>query len=141
MVATSSPPHVCVSYDVLKDALLAKEKVEAQLLKFYKFTTDYTIIRPGGLITAPATGKAQLTVPKCLLSSSPRTLSCSSCSFLFFLQPRGRRLTSPRRESSVVLMWHHSLFLLLTTHQPSRKYFPRLTQASRTKVRWAASPL
>ena len=55
--------RVCVfRYEVLKDALLAKEKVEGQLQKFYKFTTDYTIIRPGGLITAPATGKAELTV-------------------------------------------------------------------------------
>jgi len=49
-------------YDVLKDALEEKTKVENQLNKFYKFTTDFTIIRPGGLVTAPATGKAELTV-------------------------------------------------------------------------------
>jgi nucleoside-diphosphate-sugar epimerase len=49
-------------YAVLKDALDEKTKVENQLYKFYKFTTDFTIIRPGGLITAPATGKAELTV-------------------------------------------------------------------------------
>jgi len=50
------------AYDVLKDALVAKEKVENQLQKFYKFTTDYTIIRPGGLSSDEATGKAELTV-------------------------------------------------------------------------------
>ena len=49
------------TYEVLKDALVAKEKVETQLEKFYKFSCDYTVIRPGGLITAPATGKAELT--------------------------------------------------------------------------------
>jgi len=49
------------AYDVLKDALVAKEKVENQLQKFYKFTTDYTIIRPGGLSSDEATGKAELT--------------------------------------------------------------------------------
>lgn len=48
-------------YGVLEDALVAKTKVETQLQKFYKFTTDYTVIRPGGLVTAPATGKAILT--------------------------------------------------------------------------------
>ena len=49
-------------YGVLQDALDAKTKVENQLYKFYKFTTDFTVIRPGGLVTAPATGKAELTV-------------------------------------------------------------------------------
>lgn len=49
------------TYEVLKEALVAKEKVEGQLQKFYKFTTDYTIIRPGGLVSEPATGKAELT--------------------------------------------------------------------------------
>jgi len=49
------------TYKVLEDALVAKSKVESQLQKFYKFTTDYTVIRPGGLVTAPATGKAELT--------------------------------------------------------------------------------
>ena len=50
------------TYAVLQDALEAKTKVEQQLFKFYKFTTDFTIIRPGGLLTAPATGSAVLTV-------------------------------------------------------------------------------
>jgi nucleoside-diphosphate-sugar epimerase len=48
------------TYEVLKDALMAKEKVEKQLEKFYKFSCDYTVIRPGGLITAPETGNAAL---------------------------------------------------------------------------------
>ena len=36
-------------------------QVEQQMVKFYKFMMDYTIIRPGGLITAPATGTGELT--------------------------------------------------------------------------------
>jgi len=50
-------------YESLKDALVDKTKAENLLLKYYT-NTDYTIIRPGGLVTAPGTGKAILTGDK-----------------------------------------------------------------------------
>jgi len=50
-------------YEALKNALVDKTKAENLLLKYYT-NTDYTIIRPGGLITAPSTGKAIVTEDK-----------------------------------------------------------------------------
>jgi len=50
-------------YDTLKSALVDKTKAENLLIKYYT-NTDYTIVRPGGLITAPSTGKAILTEDK-----------------------------------------------------------------------------
>jgi len=50
-------------YDTLKSALVDKTKAENLLIKYYT-NTDYTIIRPGGLITAPATVKAIITEDK-----------------------------------------------------------------------------
>lgn len=50
-------------YDSLKSALVDKTKAENLLLKYYT-NTDYTIIRPGGLVTADATEKAVLTEDK-----------------------------------------------------------------------------
>ncbi|KAJ1477498.1 NADH(P)-binding-domain-containing protein [Baffinella frigidus] len=50
-------------YEALKSALVDKTKAENLLLKYYT-NTDYTIIRPGGLVTAPSTGKAILTEDK-----------------------------------------------------------------------------
>lgn len=50
-------------YDTLKSALVDKTKAENLLIKYYT-NTDYTIVRPGGLITAPPTGKAILTEDK-----------------------------------------------------------------------------
>jgi len=47
-------------YDTLKSALVDKTKAENLLIKYYT-NTDYTIVRPGGLISKPATGKAILT--------------------------------------------------------------------------------
>ncbi|CAM9106440.1 unnamed protein product [Choristocarpus tenellus] len=47
-------------YKVLEDALVAKTKAENMLLKYYT-NSEWTIIRPGGLITADATGNAVLT--------------------------------------------------------------------------------
>ena len=40
-----------------------KTKAENLLIKYYT-NTDYTIVRPGGLITSPPTGKAMLTEDK-----------------------------------------------------------------------------
>eukprot|EP00543_Licmophora_paradoxa_P007878 CAMPEP_0202445514 /NCGR_PEP_ID=MMETSP1360-20130828/4322_1 /ASSEMBLY_ACC=CAM_ASM_000848 /TAXON_ID=515479 /ORGANISM="Licmophora paradoxa, Strain CCMP2313" /LENGTH=290 /DNA_ID=CAMNT_0049061811 /DNA_START=6 /DNA_END=878 /DNA_ORIENTATION=+ len=53
----AAPPQV---FEVLKDVLAAKERAENVLIKYYT-TTDWTIIRPGGLKTEPMTGKAILT--------------------------------------------------------------------------------
>lgn len=50
-------------YEALKPALVDKTKAENLLLKYYT-NTDYTIIRPGGLVTAPSTGSAVLTEDK-----------------------------------------------------------------------------
>mmetsp|Transcript_5136 Transcript_5136/g.12947 ORF Transcript_5136/g.12947 Transcript_5136/m.12947 type:complete len:176 (-) Transcript_5136:11-538(-) len=51
------------AYNVLKDFLVQKTKAENLLIKYYT-NTDYTIIRPGGLTSDPATGKAILTEDK-----------------------------------------------------------------------------
>lgn len=51
------PPAV---YETLKDALLAKSKAENMLKKYYT-NTNWTIVRPGGLKSEPATGTACLT--------------------------------------------------------------------------------
>lgn len=53
----AAPPNV---FEVLKDVLAAKEKAENVLIKYYT-NTNWTIIRPGGLKSEPATGKAILT--------------------------------------------------------------------------------
>jgi len=50
-------------YDTLKSALVDKTKAENLLIKYYT-NTYYTIVRPGGLISKPATGKAILTEDK-----------------------------------------------------------------------------
>lgn len=48
-------------YSALEEALVAKDKVEKMLVKFYSFSTDWTIIRPGGLVSEAGTGQAILT--------------------------------------------------------------------------------
>mmetsp|Transcript_9814 Transcript_9814/g.13872 ORF Transcript_9814/g.13872 Transcript_9814/m.13872 type:complete len:277 (+) Transcript_9814:179-1009(+) len=48
------------AYEVLKDALAAKQRAENVLIKYYT-NTNWTIIRPGGLKSEPATGKAIVT--------------------------------------------------------------------------------
>jgi nucleoside-diphosphate-sugar epimerase len=53
----AAPPNV---FAVLKDVLAAKEKAENVLIKYYT-NMDWTIIRPGGLKSEPATGRAILT--------------------------------------------------------------------------------
>ena len=57
MLQTSS----CVAvYEVLKNVLVQKEKAENVLIKYYT-NMNWTIIRPGGLVSDEATGKAVLT--------------------------------------------------------------------------------
>lgn len=51
------PPSV---YEVLKKVLEQKEKAERVLQRYYT-NSNWTIIRPGGLVTDKATGKASLT--------------------------------------------------------------------------------
>ena len=53
----AAPPNV---FEVLKDALQAKEKAENILMDFYT-NSNWSIIRPGGLVSEPMTGKAILT--------------------------------------------------------------------------------
>eukprot|EP00429_Kryptoperidinium_foliaceum_P007379 CAMPEP_0176020946 /NCGR_PEP_ID=MMETSP0120_2-20121206/10161_1 /TAXON_ID=160619 /ORGANISM="Kryptoperidinium foliaceum, Strain CCMP 1326" /LENGTH=269 /DNA_ID=CAMNT_0017354055 /DNA_START=13 /DNA_END=822 /DNA_ORIENTATION=- len=53
----AAPPSV---FEVLKEALQAKEKAENILIKYYT-NSNWTIIRPGGLKTEPMTGNAILT--------------------------------------------------------------------------------
>lgn len=53
----ATPP---ATYNVLKNVLLAKEKAENILIKYYT-NTNWTIIRPGGLKSEPMTNKAILT--------------------------------------------------------------------------------
>jgi len=53
----AAPPS---TFEVLKEVLTAKTKAEQILQKYYT-NTNWTIIRPGGLVTEAATGKAILT--------------------------------------------------------------------------------
>ncbi|GKY90348.1 hypothetical protein MPSEU_000008800 [Mayamaea pseudoterrestris] len=53
----AAPPSV---FEVLKDVLKAKERAENVLIKYYT-NSNWTIIRPGGLKSEPATGQAILT--------------------------------------------------------------------------------
>jgi nucleoside-diphosphate-sugar epimerase len=53
----AAPPTV---FEALKEVLQAKEKAENILIKYYT-NMNWTIIRPGGLKSEPATGQAVLT--------------------------------------------------------------------------------
>ena len=53
----ATPPSV---YEVLKDVLEQKSKAENVLIKYYT-NMNWTIIRPGGLVSEPETNKAILT--------------------------------------------------------------------------------
>jgi len=53
----AAPPSV---FEVLKDVLAAKERAENVLIKYYT-NMNWTIVRPGGLKSEPATGTAILT--------------------------------------------------------------------------------
>jgi uncharacterized protein YbjT (DUF2867 family) len=64
----AAPPSV---FEVLKDVLAAKEKAENILIDFYT-NSNWTIIRPGGLVSAPMTGKAILTEDKTAIGSIHR---------------------------------------------------------------------
>ena len=64
----AAPPSV---FEVLKDVLAAKEKAENILIKYYT-NTNWTIIRPGGLVTQPMTGKACLTENNLVIGSIHR---------------------------------------------------------------------
>jgi len=54
---TAAPPNV---FEILKDVLEAKTKAENILIDFYT-NSNWSIIRPGGLVSEPMTGKAILT--------------------------------------------------------------------------------
>jgi nucleoside-diphosphate-sugar epimerase len=62
------PPPV---YETLKDVLAAKERAENVLIKYYT-QMDWTIIRPGGLKSEPATGKAILSEDKMAIGTIHR---------------------------------------------------------------------
>ena len=52
-------------YDALKPVLIEKAKAEDRLIELgSKGHMEYTIVRPGGLVTKPATGTAVLTESK-----------------------------------------------------------------------------
>ena len=53
----AAPPSV---FETLKEVLTAKTRAENVLIKYYT-NMNWTIIRPGGLVTEPMTGKAILT--------------------------------------------------------------------------------
>eukprot|EP00980_Cylindrotheca_fusiformis_P007947 scaffold1697_cov120-Cylindrotheca_fusiformis.AAC.29 len=64
----AAPPSV---FEVLKDVLAAKEKAENILIKYYT-NVNWTIIRPGGLISEPMTGQAILTEDNTAIGSIHR---------------------------------------------------------------------
>jgi uncharacterized protein YbjT (DUF2867 family) len=64
----AAPPSV---FEVLKVVLAAKEKAENILIDFYT-NVNWTIIRPGGLISEPMTGKAILTEDETAIGSIRR---------------------------------------------------------------------
>lgn len=53
----AAPPNV---FEILKDVLIQKEKAENVLIEWYT-NSNWSIIRPGGLVSEPMTGKAILT--------------------------------------------------------------------------------
>lgn len=59
------------AYDVLKDSLAAKTRAENVLIKYYT-NSNWTIIRPGGLKSEPATGTAILTEDNSVVGSVNR---------------------------------------------------------------------
>lgn len=59
------------AFEVLKEALQAKERAENILIKYYT-NTNWTIIRPGGLKSEPATGTAILTEDNLAIGSVHR---------------------------------------------------------------------
>lgn len=62
------PPSVL---ETLKDALSAKERAENVLIKYYT-NTNWTIIRPGGLKSEPATGTAIVSEDKLAIGTIHR---------------------------------------------------------------------
>ncbi len=64
----AAPPNV---FEALKPVLLAKEKAENILIKYYT-NMNWTIVRPGGLKSEPATGKAILTEDNTAIGSIHR---------------------------------------------------------------------
>jgi uncharacterized protein YbjT (DUF2867 family) len=64
----AAPPSV---FEVLKVVLAAKEKAENILIDFYT-NVNWTIIRPGGLISEPMTGRAILTEDNTAIGSIHR---------------------------------------------------------------------
>jgi uncharacterized protein YbjT (DUF2867 family) len=64
----AAPPRV---FDALKDVLKAKERAENVLIKYYT-NSNWTIIRPGGLKSEPATGNAILTADNKAIGSIHR---------------------------------------------------------------------
>jgi uncharacterized protein YbjT (DUF2867 family) len=58
-------------FEVLKEVLAAKEKAENLLIKYYT-NMNWTIVRPGGLKSEPATGSAILTEDKMAIGSIHR---------------------------------------------------------------------
>ena len=64
----ATPPSV---YEVLKDVLAQKEKAEKVLSKYYT-NMNWTIIRPGGLVSEAETGKAILTEDNLAIGSIHR---------------------------------------------------------------------
>lgn len=64
----AAPPHV---FEVLKDVLAEKEKAENILMDFYT-NSNWSIIRPGGLVSEPMTGKAILTEDNTAIGSIRR---------------------------------------------------------------------
>ena len=64
----AAPPAV---FEALKEVLAAKEKAENVLIKYYT-NMNWTIIRPGGLKSEPATGEAILTEDKMAIGTIHR---------------------------------------------------------------------
>jgi uncharacterized protein YbjT (DUF2867 family) len=64
----AAPPSV---FEVLKEVLAAKEKAENLLIDYYT-NVNWTIIRPGGLVTAPMTGRGVLTEDSTAIGSIHR---------------------------------------------------------------------
>lgn len=71
----ATPPNV---YEVLKEVLEQKNKAENVLTKYYT-NMNWTIIRPGGLVSEPETGKAILTEDTTVIGSIHRADVADLC--------------------------------------------------------------
>lgn len=93
----AAPPAV---FDALAPVLAAKEKAENILIKYYT-NMNWTIIRPGGLVSKPATGKAVLSSDSLAIGSIHR-LDCANLVVRALMSEKSERQVLSAIDPSIV---------------------------------------